>query len=67
MKSCLVGFLGVLCFVACRAPSSLAQSDAMEIPAIIEIRSAPIRELLVSSEEQINLTRNYSQSYFPIP
>ncbi len=45
----------------------VSSTDFVEKPAIEEIASEPIRQVLANAQEQLSLTMNYTQDYFSIP
>ncbi len=45
----------------------ISSTQLVEQPAIEEIASEPIRQVLTNAQEQLSLTKNYTQDYFSIP
>ncbi|CAN5345333.1 DUF1287 domain-containing protein [soil metagenome] len=58
-----------LVFSSCQQhqPLGARSTDLVEKPAIEAIASEPIRQVLANSQEQLSLTKNYTQDYFSIP
>jgi len=64
---CLV-ILTILSLTAsCVYKSGHANAVVAEHPALIEIQSVPIRQLIESTREQLKLTTKYSQDYVVMP
>lgn len=71
MKSAVLIFICLIFAAACQPESNvLSQTRRVETartPVRVELSSPEIKKLLESANEQIKVTRNYTQEYFVIP
>lgn len=71
MKSAVLMFICLIFAAACQPESNvLSQTRRVETaktPVRVEVSSPEIKKLLESANEQIKVTRNYTQEYFVIP